>query len=90
MKCSVIVVLAAIGAPAVQASGGDYTYNMTAIDGPLNWANLNISGNACGGLKQSPIVFTLQGCETFSEKYVLSVSYIYNWYITWQVKQAVT
>ncbi|KAL7577101.1 hypothetical protein ACA910_019704 [Epithemia clementina (nom. ined.)] len=45
---------------------------MTAVNGPPNWANLNITGNACGGNQQSPIAFSTQGCETFNDQYVLS------------------
>ncbi|KAL7577096.1 hypothetical protein ACA910_019701 [Epithemia clementina (nom. ined.)] len=72
MNITVFAFLALLGLASTNAEGGDYSYNMTAANGPPNWANLNIAGNACGGNQQSPIALTTQGCETFNDQYVLS------------------
>ena len=58
------------------AAVGNYTYQVGDVNGPDNWANLNITDNQCGLDDQSPIDFvgfSGSNCDASSTPLVFEV-----------------
>jgi carbonic anhydrase len=61
-------------APVVHAStAAQFSYDPDSVYGPQNWGNVAVDGNACDGMKNSPIAVETTSCDRF-EDYVFAVS----------------
>ena len=60
--------------PAAVLGEGKFSYDLEAEDGPLNWGDLEIEGNQCGGMAQSGIDVPTGPCTVLMADYVFNVS----------------
>ena len=63
--------------PAAVLGEGKFSYDIEAADGPLNWADLDIENNQCGGMSQSGIDIPTGPCDEIMADYVFTVSVFY-------------
>jgi carbonic anhydrase len=55
-----------LAAPAAYAAtSAAFSYDPNADNGPSNWGDLVIDGNACDGEKNSPIDVATRACDRF-------------------------
>lgn len=55
------------------ADSGTFSYDPAAGNGPDNWKDLELEGNACGGDSNSPVDLESSACDIFAD-YKFNVS----------------
>ena len=75
MHATISLLLAVL--PIAVSGEGEFSFDPAADNGPLNWADLDIENNQCGGMAQSGINVPTGPCDEVMADYVFNVSFYY-------------